>query len=100
MIDDLITKGTDEPYRMLLAARRVPAALRIDNADERLTRLKNESDCWPACSGRRRVFTRKTAQKTCLGCIEFEPKRSGLRQPSEEIEELLRLGSRSLKRTP
>ena len=92
LIDDLVTKGTDEPYRMMTARSEYRLTLRQDNADLRLTERGYEIGL--ATEDR----YKKMLLKKELIDGEIERLRSLRLTPKEETNEILKsLGSADLK---
>jgi tRNA uridine 5-carboxymethylaminomethyl modification enzyme len=87
MIDDLVTQGTDEPYRMFTSRAEHRLHLRIDNADSRLTEVGLGIGLGTEARGD--FFRRKMLQvETLRGALSVSPRATWLRRPESKLSEL------------
>lgn len=97
MIDDLVSNGASEPYRMFTSRAEFRLSLRADNADQRLTALGREAGIvgdrrWAAFSDKmealqqgRELLSRQQFSPDAIAAKGFEISKDGQRRSALEI---------------
>ena len=93
MIDDLITKGVSEPYRMFTSRAEYRLSLRADNADQRLTPLGMKINCVE--KSRSEIFLDK--QKKLIQILDHL--KSNLISPNEAGKYEIKIAQDGVKRS-
>ena len=84
LIDDLITKGTNEPYRMMTSRAEYRLMLRQDNSDKRLTPIGYEIGLIPEERYNKFLKKYENIQK------EINRVKNTIIKPTEKLNEILR----------